>query len=264
MSFLVEQFGIIPGWILGSVAIFGRYLVFAGPPFFFYYSWFREAYKAHKIQPLYPSRAHLWRELSHSMATALVFSLVALLIYGLRIAGYTRIYLDVSEYGWGYLVFSFWLLVVVHDTYFYWMHRLMHVRRLFPLLHRVHHLSSNPTPLAALSFHPLEAVLEIAVVPLMVLLLPLHPLVLFLFATWSLFFNVLGHLGFELAPKGFVSHPFWKWFNTPTHHNLHHSKVRCNYGLYFNFWDRWMDTNDPLYTETFNAIKERNRHFQHR
>lgn len=259
MGYLVEQFGVFPGWLLGSLAIFARYLFFAGPAFLFFYIWFREAYRVHKIQPLFPDRRHWLRELRHSAATALVFALVFLLIYWMRMNGHTHIYLRVSDYGWAYLVVSFWILVFVHDTYFYWAHRLMHTRRLFPMLHRVHHLSHNPTPLATLSFHPLEAFLEIAIVPVLVFFIPLHPLVLFLFATWSLLFNVLGHLGYEISPKGFVEHPFWKWFNTPTHHNMHHSKVNCNYGLYFNLWDRLMGTNHEDYIETFNAIKKRSR-----
>ena len=28
-----------------------------------------------------------------------------------------------------------------------------------------------------------------------------------------------------------------------THHSLHHTRFRCNYGLYFRAWDRWMGTD---------------------
>ena len=257
MQYLIEQFGLLPGWLLGSLAIFLRYLVFAGTAFLIFYVLFKQRFFIKKIQQSYPKTQHLLNELSHSIATAFVWATIGIGIYWLRKNGYTHIYLSLNEYGWAYLVFSFWFLVFLHDTYFYWMHRWMHHPRLFPILHRVHHLSWNPTPLASLSFHPLEAILEIGVVPMIVLVMPFHPLVLFLFATWSLLFNVMGHLGYEIAPKGFVDHPFWKWFNTPTHHNMHHAKVHYNFGLYFNIWDRLMGTNHPEYENTFNQIKDR-------
>ena len=32
-----------------------------------------------------------------------------------------------------------------------------------------------------------------------------------------------------------------------SHHQRHHEEYRCNYGLYFRFWDRWCGTEDPDY-----------------
>ncbi|MCB0634987.1 MAG: sterol desaturase family protein, partial [Lewinella sp.] len=153
-----------------------------------------------------------------------------------------------------YLPFSFAMLVVLHDAYFYWMHRLLHHPRLFRWMHLAHHRSNNPTPWASLAFDPLEAVLEIAIVPVLVLVIPLHPTVLLAFATWALAWNVIGHLGYELFPGGWVDHPVLRWLNTSTHHNLHHRYSKGNYGLYFNWWDRWMDTNHPDYERTFREL----------
>jgi Delta7-sterol 5-desaturase len=121
----------------------------------------------------------------------------------------------------------------------------------------VHHQSVNPTPMAALSFHPLEAVLEFAFVPVVVFLLPVHPAVLPLLSLWSMVWNIVGHLGYELFPASFTRHWLGQWFNTATHHNLHHQRVKGNYGLYFNVWDRLMHTNHPDYFTTFDAIKAR-------
>ena len=70
--------------------------------------------------------------------------------------------------------------------------------------------------------------------------------------------NVLGHVGFELFPSGFTKHWLGKWFNTSTHHNMHHRYGRGNYGLYFNFWDRVMGTNHKLYDATFEEVVNRN------
>lgn len=257
MQFLIEKFGLFPGWGIATLSIFLRYALYAGTAFLLFYVLKKSRFANLKIQQKLPKTYRILTEIKHSGYTAAVFALMGVAIYFLSEAGYTKVYLELEEYGWGYLAFSFVFLTVLHDTYFYWMHRLMHHRKLFPIVHKVHHYSNNPTPWASLSFHPLEAILEVGIIPVVVLFVPFHPLVLFLFASWSLLWNVIGHLGFELFPKGFVNHPIFKWFNTSTHHNMHHSKANCNYGLYFNFWDRMMQTNHPDYINTFENIKSR-------
>ena len=42
-----------------------------------------------------------------------------------------------------------------------------------------------------------------------------------------------------------------KILNTTTNHAMHHEKMRGNYGLYFNVWDRLMGTNHAEYEERF-------------
>ena len=45
--------------------------------------------------------------------------------------------------------------------------------------------------------------------------------------------------------------------NTSTHHNIHHSDVRWNYGKCCNGWDTLMGTNHPAYAERFDLVKAR-------
>lgn len=255
MHYLIEQFGPVYGWLFSAIFVFLRYASTAGLAFIIFYILWKQSFTHIKIQTKFPNTQRIWHEIQHSALTAMVFALLGIGIYFMRLAGWTEIYLDVNEYGWGYFAFSVVFLIVLHDTYFYWMHRLMHHPKLFPILHKVHHVSNNPTPWASLSFHPLEALLEIGIVPLAILFMPFHPVALLIFATWSLTWNVLGHLGYELFPRGFVHHPFFRWFNTSTHHNMHHARSNCNYGLYFNFWDTVVGTNDPNYRAEFDRIK---------
>ena len=130
----------------------------------------------------------------------------------------------------------------------------MHWRPLFKLAHRVHHQSHNPTPWAAFCFHPLEALIEAMIYPVVILFLPIHPLAALIWLLYMITMNVGGHLGFELFPAGFVRHRLFRWHNTSVHHNMHHSHINCNYGLYFNFWDRLMGTNHVKYEEHFDRI----------
>lgn len=247
MYLIFEKFGILPGWLIFAISIFLRYAIFAGMTFWFFYILKKQAYSSRKIQQKYPKTARILQEIGDSAITAMVFACIGVGLYWIKSMGFTRIYTDVHQFGWVYLLFSFFLLTIIHDTYFYWIHRLMHHPRWFKVLHRVHHKSTNPTPWASLAFHPLEAIVEIGIVPLAVFIIPVHPIAMLLFATWSLIWNVVGHLGFELFPQGFVHHPIFRWFNTSTHHNMHHQKSNCNYGLYYNFWDTVMGTNHQAY-----------------
>jgi len=38
---------------------------------------------------------------------------------------------------------------------------------------------------------------------------------------------------------------------------MHHRYTKCNYGLYFNFWDRLMGTNHKQYHEMFDEVASR-------
>jgi sterol desaturase/sphingolipid hydroxylase (fatty acid hydroxylase superfamily) len=131
----------------------------------------------------------------------------------------------------------------------------MHWDAIYKYVHRVHHLSTNPTPWAAFAFHPFEAVMEVSIVLIMVFIMPLHYLAILAWILYMSGLNVLGHLGFELFPSGFTTNKLTSWHNTSTHHNMHHRLVKCNYGLYFNFWDKIMGTNHEHYTEEFEKVK---------
>lgn len=254
MKYLVEYLGWLPAGAVGALIIFLRYALFAGVGYGVFYVWRKRHFLHRKIQTKLPSSSSIRHEIAHSLMSAGIFALVGLGIYGLRLIGWSKVYVSINTFGWPYLIFSFSLLLILHDTYFYWMHRTMHHPRLFRIFHLVHHRSNNPTPWASLAFHPLEAIAEIAILPLIVVIIPLHPLALFAFASWSLLWNIVGHLGFELFPRGWVDHPILKWLNTSTHHNLHHHYSKGNYSLYFNWWDHWMGTNHPEYKQRFRSV----------
>ena len=160
-----------------------------------------------------------------------------------------------KDYGWVYFFAAFPLLFFIHDTYFYWTHRLMHHKKLFTTFHLVHHHSTNPSPWAAYAFHPLEAIVEAGVFGVFLFAIPVHPMHFYLFFFFMISYNVYGHLGYELYPKGFNRHWLGKWINTSVSHNQHHQFFTGNYGLYFTFWDRMMGTLRNDYDQHFEAAK---------
>ncbi len=252
-----RQYGVFPAWVLMFLVIFLRYMILATIFYGIFYVLFRNRFFGIKIQQKYPKAADITREIGYSITTAAIFASMAFGVYYLRKMGYGSLYFNISDYGWGYFLFSLVFVVVLHDAYFYWTHRMMHHPKLFKHFHRVHHLSNNPSPFTSLSFHPLESVIEFGIIPVLALIFPMHIGALAFFTVWSTFFNVFGHTGYEFAPKGATTHPIYKWLSTPTHHNMHHQQANYNFSLYFNWWDRWMGTNNPRYEEVFEAIKNR-------
>ena len=167
-------------------------------------------------------------------------------------SGYTPFY-EGNEHGYGYFLFSYVALLLLHDTWFYWTHRLLHLRPIFRIAHAVHHRSVNPSPWSAFAFHPLEAVVHAVLLPLAVLLLPLNIWAISLWFTTQVVVNVLGHKGYEFLPASFARLWLFRLLNTSTHHNMHHRLTKCNFGIYLNVWDRIMGTNHPDYQATFEA-----------
>ncbi|MGD9799362.1 MAG: sterol desaturase family protein, partial [Parvularculaceae bacterium] len=142
-------------------------------------------------------------------------------------------------------------MIVLHDAWFYWTHRLIHDPRLFRRIHRTHHRSNYPTPFTAYSFDLGEAAINAAFVPLFALLIPVSFLAIGVFATHMILRNVVGHSGYELFPARRSGRPLFDFLTSVTHHDLHHAQAGWNYGLYFTFWDRLMGTEHPLYHEKF-------------
>nr|WP_317174915.1 sterol desaturase family protein [Pararhodonellum marinum] len=62
---------------------------------------------------------------------------------------------------------------------------------------------------------------------------------------------VIKHAGVEVYSRSTLRSPFARWMVGATHHDLHHLRYRCNYGLYFTFWDAWMRTEDTGFEKRF-------------
>lgn len=206
-----------------------------------------------RIQNRRPTGEDIWREILYSLSTAVLFSLVGFGVFVGSRHGIFQVYGGALPSG-GRLLLEFTVAVVVHDAYFYWAHRAMHHRWLFRRVHRLHHKSRTPTPWAAYAFSPPEAVLDAGVMPLVTLLLPLHELSAFVFLAHMIARNVVGHAGFELFPHWWLRIPLLRAITTTTHHDLHHSHGGYNFGLYFRWWDRLMNTEHPDYEKRFAAV----------
>ncbi|WP_109259995.1 sterol desaturase family protein [Hyphobacterium indicum] len=204
-----------------------------------------------KIRPDSPPAQQMLTEFFVSLRTVFIFATAGgLLIAAGVAAGWIDLYMDPTERGWLYFWASVVVLIVAHDAWFYWTHRLIHHPRLFRRVHRRHHRSNNPSPFTSYSFDVAEAVVNAAYLPLIVLILPVSPLAMLIFTSHMMLRNAVGHCGYELFPA-WRGKPLFGWLTTVTHHDLHHAQAGWNFGLYFTFWDRVMGTEHPDYAERF-------------
>jgi len=190
-----------------------------------------------------PTARVIRSEIRWSVISSLIYAIPGAIVLEAWKDGGTAMYVEVSNFGWLYLVASIFVYLFLHDTYFYWTHRLMHRPKIFKVFHRVHHESRQPTPWAAFSFHPYEAIVGAIFLPCLIFFVPIHVgAVLFILMLMTLC-SVINHTGFEIFPDRWLRGFLGKHFITAAHHNLYHQRYQCNYALYFRFWDRLMGTD---------------------
>lgn len=246
--------------VFGFLKIYGitilRYVVFAGVPFFLCYHFFKQSFKRSQIQQRLHNKKQYVNEIIHSLQSSVVIALVGMLFVYSPLNKYTLMYKNLHDYPLWWVPLNVLLALIVHDTYFYWMHRLLHHKKIFKYTHLVHHQSTNPSPWASYSFHILEAFTEALILPILLFTMPMHILSIFLFTLSSFIINVYGHLGFEITPKWFRNSVLFKVLNTSVYHNMHHHYFKGNYGLYFRFWDRLLKTEHPNYVKDYDALQQ--------
>ncbi len=207
------------------------------------------ALATHFVRPgLYRGKAkQVRKEIGWSLVSAAIYGIPAgVLAWGWHNHGWTRVYTDLSAMPLWYLPVSLAIYLFVHDTWFYWTHRLLHEPKWFKAAHAVHHSSKPPTAWTAMSFHPLEAISGAVVIPALVLLVPVHLSVLVVVLAIMTIMGVTNHMGWEMFPRRLVHSAFGDWVITASHHEKHHEEYTCNYGLYFRFWDRLCGTDRGL------------------
>ncbi|MEM7655739.1 MAG: sterol desaturase, partial [Bacteroidota bacterium] len=116
--------GLFQRWLGISEYITIRYFLIAGTAFVLFYVLLKPWVQIRRIQKRFPKAKHYWRDIFFSLITVVIFATIALLVIVVWFP-YTNLYLDIGEYGWGYYGFTYVWMLVLHDTYFYWMHRLM-------------------------------------------------------------------------------------------------------------------------------------------
>jgi len=219
-----------------------RYALFSGSYYYLFHVVFKKKYADRMLITTMPTAKQIKREIRLSLYSTFIFGLVGVALLMLWQNGYTRIYTDPNEYPLWYFPVSIVIFMLLHDTYYYWMHKWMHDYKWLRRYHLDHHKSVNTTVLTSFSFHPVESFFQAIILPILFMIIPLN-----LFAILSILFlmtfsAIINHAGVEIYPRNGFFNGFRKYIIGATHHDIHHRFAQKNFGLYFTFWDRWMKT----------------------
>lgn len=247
-AMILDQLNSLKDYLLLDVYFFviilTRFLLAAGLFYFYFNKWAKKRFYERRIVQKALKNNQIQQELIHSVATSFIFSITGTLSVWFWKSGYLRVYTEIGEWGWLYFLVTPLLLMLIHETYFYWMHRAMHHPRLFRKFHVVHHASIITTPWTAFSFNISEAVLEALILPFLLFLLPVHYIILLFYLVLMTISSIINHLNVEIYPEVFRSNIIGKWIIGATYHSMHHKKFNCNYGLYFKIWDKLLNTSN--------------------
>ncbi len=192
------------------------------------------------------------KEIMWSGISSILFGIIGVIMIIVWQMGYTQLYTDIHQYPLWYIPLSILGSLFIHETYYYWLHRWLHLPSVYRLIHKTHHDSISTSVWTSFSFHPIESLLQAIIIPVIVLLIPLHIFVLIFLLVLMTLSAIINHAGVEIFPSGANHHWFWRHLIGATHHDQHHRKFVYNYGLYFTFWDKIMKTETEDYDEYFN------------
>ncbi|MEO7316926.1 MAG: sterol desaturase family protein [Ginsengibacter sp.] len=244
-----------PEWIVINTVIFfivitGRYFLLSGLFYAIFYIWYPEKWKSRKINNREFKKGQLKTEIKWSMLSAAIFAVTAAATVIIWQKGYTKVYTTIALSDWWYFPLSLIIYMLLQETYYYWIHRWMHIPRIFLIVHKVHHDSKISSPFTAFSFHPIEALLQAVFIPVLLMIIPIHLYVIIALLTIMSLSSVVNHLDIEIYPEGSQNN-FSKWVIGATHHAQHHQRYKYNFGLYFTIWDRLKKTESPDFNNVF-------------
>jgi len=218
----------------------------------------RSYLKARKIQP----NGFKWRMFRREMFWAVINVSISALILGtgtrmLQESGF--IAFNSEPASWWVMLLEFALYFFAFDTYFYWLHRAMHVEPVYTWVHKIHHGSVATNPLTTLSVSPLESVVNGGFVPLFTAAFTVHESTMALIAPVNIIMGLYVHSGYEFMPRWWNKSWATRWFITATFHDQHHRFFKGNYGGYTTIWDFICGTVRSHYISDFEKITNRAR-----
>ncbi|RLA63806.1 MAG: hypothetical protein DRQ89_05715 [Epsilonproteobacteria bacterium] len=143
-------------------------------------------------------------------------------------------------------IFQIIIFMLIEDTMFYWIHRLLHQKTLFRKIHHIHHRFNINSAVASQYAHPVEFLI-CDLVPvitgpalLLILGLPVHIITLWIWMVIRIWESVDAHSGYNL-PFWFPHKLIYGGGSIP--HDLHHSKNKGSFATFFEHWDKLFKTH---------------------
>lgn len=233
------------------IAIFFRYvlisLIFIGV----FETILKDRYTARKLTATIRPKAQKWREIFWSFLTSLIFTFSGVFMVYMYMNNHTSLYTEVTIHDIWHIPLSIIIVLLLHETYYYFLHRWMHKPTVFRHFHKVHHDSITTSAWTAFSFHPYESILQALVIPIVIFFVPLHVGALFFLLIFMSVTATINHLEIEIYPEWLEKSGLGKFIIGATHHSHHHKYYTKNFGLYFTFYDRLLGTESDDFQSVF-------------
>lgn len=188
-----------------------------------------------------------WQELALAASCVILNSVVTAAGIALWRAGIITIRYETD---WRVILDAL-VLFMGMDFAMYVLHRMAHIRWLYPLLHRTHHHYENPRPLTLFVLNPLETLSFGGLWLVVITIYSSSWLGIAIYLTLNVMFGLTGHLGVEPLPNAWLKLPVIHYISTSTFHAEHHEDRHHNFGFYTLIWDRLFGTLSPDYVGDF-------------
>ena len=122
--------------------------------------------------------------------------------------------------------------ILVEDFFFYWSHRFLHIKTLYPYFHKIHHTHKVTISIAAEYAHPVEFILG-NVLPTnagpMLLGKKMHLFTVYAWILLRILKTTEAHSGYSFpwSPTNIIP-----MSTEPSYHNFHHLKFNGNYASF--------------------------------
>ncbi|CAF0805707.1 unnamed protein product [Didymodactylos carnosus] len=229
----------ITTWMALSLIAFVVLLFSSGTIFYRYYVNITYEKWLKKSNPKYPSPESIRMEIimmTKGMLSATLCPSIALHLSQQRMS---QGYCGVNEYGWKYLVLSFFIIWIGTDFFEFFYHRIGHTIDYCWNVHKSHHQFYNPTPFAVIADEYTDQFVRALPLVILPIIMPINmDLLFFEFAIFFYGYGVYLHWGHELDYPD-AHHPI---INTSFQHYLHHAVSIKNKpyhtGFFFKLWDQ--------------------------
>ncbi|WP_417671545.1 sterol desaturase family protein [Roseibium sp.] len=157
------------------------------------------------------------------------------------------------ELSWWSAPVFFVVSLILHDTWFYWGHRILHTKP-FYRFHKPHHMNITPTVWSNDAGSTVDTLFAHSYYALVLFVVPMPAVVFLAHRIFDQVSAMVGHAGFEHFAAPSARNP-WPLLCT-LYHDQHHQHFVYNYANYFSFWDRLCGTIHPTYDDKVKGFEQ--------
>jgi len=209
----------------------------------FFFDWLNAKHPDRRIQKNRRGEERRWQEMRSSVLS--LFVTCFCLVFGIFAQRQGWTIAPVAIWSWWSIPLLV-LSIVLFDGWFYFAHRLMHTKVLYPY-HLEHHRSVAPTVWSNYSDNPVDAFAQQSYFLFVMFFVPIPWQLLALQRIYDHFNGMIGHSGFEYFAGRMARWP--SVLVCTVFHDQHHSAFNYNFSNFFSFWDRVLGTLHPRYDE---------------